>query len=618
MKCRRMATLILGPIAIACFVSTAFAVKPQVSKVEPPNWWRGMRMNKVQLMIYGENLTGVTARSNSPFVKVLRVLPIDNPDYAFVDLDISSKTPPGTYRLTLTTQGGSVDISYPVRKRPGSRNRYRGFDQRDVIYLITPDRFADGDTTNNSVEGFREGTNRENPVGRHGGDIQGIIDHLDYLRDLGVSAVWINPLLENNNEYASYHGYAATDLYRIDPRFGTNPLYERMVATAHKKGLKVILDHVNNHISIRHPWITDLPMPDWINGTVLNHQKTSHDKPSLNDIHTDSTVKQITTRGWFSESMPDLNQNNPFVSQYLIQNTIWWIESTGIDGIREDTYPYCEQRYLSTWARAVLDEYPHFNIVGEVWVGDPAFLAPYQKGSPLPKAFDTNLPSITDFAMMDAFVQVFGAQASIKVIHDCLAKDFLYADPTLLVTFVDNHDVRRIMYVTEGNVKRAKLALAILLTVRGIPELYYGTEIGMMGGKDHGTIRGEFRGGFPGDQNSAFSVDGRTTQENDMFTYLRQLLHIRKTHPILASGEFIHYPPVNEGYTYLRTNGRETYLVVVNNKAEQQTVSLENVRPHLGKAKALKSLLNGSITRLTDKPAIEVEGWTAGIYQTVE
>lgn len=615
---RRMTTSVFRYLAIVLFVYTAFAAKPLVSKVEPPNWWRGMRMNRVQLMFYGENLTGVTARSSSRYVKVVQTLAIDNPDYAFVDIEISPKTPPGSYRITLTTQGGKIDVSYPIHRRPNPGNRYRGFDQRDVIYLITPDRFADGDTSNNSIVGMREETNRENPLGRHGGDIQGIIDHLDYARDLGVSTIWINPLIENNNKFASYHGYAATDLYRIDPRFGSNQLYERMVAVAHKKGLKVILDHVSNHISINHPWITDLPTPDWINGTVLDHRKTSNDKTGLNDIHTDSTVRQITTRGWFAESMPDLNQNNPLVSQYLIQNTIWWIESSGIDGIREDTYPYCEQRYLSTWARAVLDEYPHFNIVGEVWVGDPAFLAPYQKGSPLPKAYDTNLPCITDFALMDSFVGLFGAQASIRVIHDCLAKDFLYADPTQLVTFVDNHDVRRIMYVTEGNVKRTKLALAILLTVRGIPELYYGTEIGMMGGKDHGTIRGEFRGGFPGDQNSAFTVDGRTTQENDVFTYVRQLLHIRKNYPVLASGEFIHYPPVNEGYVYLRAKGKEKILIVVNNRAEQQTVSLANVRPRLGKAKALKNLLNGSITRLIEDPAVDVEGWTAGIYVMVE
>ncbi len=605
-------------VAIVTLVSTAFALKPAVSRVEPPNWWRGMRMNRIQLMMYGENLAGATVRSSSRHVKIIGTHQLDNPDYAFVDLELSPKIPPGNYKLTLSTPGGSVDVSYPILKRANAATRYRGFDQRDVIYLITPDRFADGDTSNNAVPGMREGINREDPLGRHGGDIQGIIDHLDYLRDLGVTALWINPLIENNNEHSSYHGYAATDLYRIDPRFGTNRLYERMVATAHKKGLKVILDHVNNHISINHPWITDLPTPDWINGTVLNHKKTSHDKSVLNDLHTDSTIKQITTRGWFAESMPDLNQNNPLVSDYLIQNTIWWIESSGIDGIREDTYPYCEQGFLSQWGIAILEEYPRFNIVGEVWVGDPAFLAPYQKGSLLRKPFDTNLPTITDFALMDSFVAVFGAKASIRVLHDCLAKDFLYADPTHLVTFVDNHDVRRIMYVTEGSVQRTKLALAMLLTIRGIPELYYGTEIGLMGGKDHGTIRGEFRGGFPGDQNSAFTADGRTTQENEIFTYLRQLLHVRKTYPVLASGEFVHYPPVNEGYVYLRTRGKESLLIVVNNKAEQQTISLAQVRPRLGNARAIKNLLTGSITRLIDDPAVEVEGWTAGIFEPVK
>ena len=603
---------------VALSVSSGIAAEPKVTKFEPPNWWRGMKTNRIQLMVYGEDLAGAEARSSSRFVKVIRTIPVDNPDYAFVEIEISPKTPPGSYHLTLTTPGGSVDLSYPIRKRALAGKRYQGFDQRDVLYLITPDRFADGDTTNDTVEGMREGMNRDNPLGRHGGDIQGIIDHLDYLNNLGVTALWINPLVENDNDRSSYHGYATTDLYRIDPRFGTNQLYDRLVTIAHRKGLKIILDHVNNHISINHPWIRDLPTPDWINGTVLDHQKTSHEKPSLTDTHTDSTIKQITTRGWFAENMPDLNQNNLLVSQYLIQNTIWWIESSGIDGIREDTYPYCSQRFLSVWARTIIDEYPRFNIVGEVWVGDPAFLAPYQKGSPFPKAFDTNLPSITDFALMDAFVQVFGGHAGIKVIHDCLAQDFLYADPTRLVTFVDNHDVRRIMYVTEGNVKRTKLALAILLTARGIPELYYGTEIGMMGGKDHGTIRSEFRGGFPGDQNNAFTTDGRTTQENDIFTFVRELLHIRKSHPALATGDFIHYPPVNEAYVYVRTKGKEKILVAVNNKGEQQSISLANVRPRLGKAKSLKNLFNGALTRLTETPAVEVEGWTACVYEVVE
>jgi glycosidase len=294
-----------------------------------------------------------------------------------------------------------------------------------------------------------------------------MIDRLGYLADLGVTALWVTPLVENNMPQASYHGYAVTDFFRIDPRFGTNALYEEFVREAHRRGLKVIMDHVSNHVGLAHPWMKNLPSADWLNGSAANHQRATHSKVELTDIHGDSSFRASATLGWFADHMPDLNQHTSFVSRYLIQNTLWWIESTGIDGIREDTYPYADGRYLAEWARAILAEYPDFNIVGEVWVGDPAILATYQHGSPLARSFDTRLPALTDFALYDAFTTVFGARGSIRAIYDCLAKDHLYTDPSNLMIFVDNHDVRRILSVTQGDPRRALLALKILLTTRG-------------------------------------------------------------------------------------------------------------------------------------------------------
>ncbi|HMK38029.1 MAG TPA: alpha-amylase family glycosyl hydrolase, partial [Bacteroidota bacterium] len=510
-----------------------------VSKVEPPNWWTGMRMNQIQLMITGENLSGITARSRSPQVRVTRIYRTPNPSYAFVDIEIARDALEGFHLLTLYNGQDSLALSYPVLKRKPPAGRYQGFDAADVVYLITPDRFANGDTTNDESPGMTEGRNSSNPSGRHGGDLQGIIDHLDYLADLGVGALWLNPLVENNAPALSYHGYGATDFYRIDPRFGTNAQYEEFVAQAHRRGLRVIMDHVSNHIGINHPWMKNLPSADWLNGSVANHQRTAHWKMELADIHSDSSIRTNTTQGWFVDNMPDLNQRNSFVSHYLIENTLWWIESAGLDGIREDTYSYVEQKFLTEWANAIAREYHALTLVGEVWIGDPVFLATYQRKTRMPVSMETGLASVTDFALYDAMTQAFGAKGSVRLIFDCLSKDFLYPDPGNLLTFLDNHDVRRIMYVTQGDAKRTLLALTMLLTLRGIPEILYGTELGMMGGREHGTIRADFPGGFPGDSLNAFEAKGRSAKDQEFFTTVRQLFHLRRERKSLSYGTMI-------------------------------------------------------------------------------
>ncbi len=573
-----------------------------------------MTLDTVQLMLYGEHLDNISVKTTANGVLIKRVHRVANPSYAFIDVAISRRANPGEHVIRLENTSGSTDIRFLLYKREKPEGRYQGFNPGDVIYLITPDRFANGDTTNDSVLDLIDRRNRAEPYGRHGGDIQGIIEKLDYLNDLGVTALWMNPMVEDNASLASYHGYAATDLYRIDQRLGTNELYKKLVSEAHGRGLKIIMDHVNNHISINHPWIKNLPVPDWLNGTVEEHPKAFHSKIELSDIHTDSIIKDRATHGWFTDYMPDLNQTNPFVATYLTQNTIWWIESTGLDGIREDTYPYIDPAFRAAWCDAVMKEYPHFNIVGEAWIQDPEYLAPYQKGSYFPKKFDPNLPSITDFGLFDAFNRAFADSAGISGVFDCLTKDFLYPDPDNLVTFLDNHDITRIMYRVKGNARRFKLALTLLLTTRGIPQILYGTEIGMMGGKDHGTLRADFPGGFPGDSRTAFTEQGRTNEENDIFNFTKELLAMRKGYKALSRGRLIHFKPQKEVYVYFRVLGDERIMVIINNSNARQEVDLTRFEHQLGGKRELLDLRSGRALDLVPWMSVKVEAQEAGVF----
>lgn len=587
--------------------------QPVIHKVEPPNWWIGLKTDTVQLMVYGSDLSGVEAGFDKRGLTAVRVHESGNSSYCFVDVYIPPDARARSYSLVLTKEKWVAEFPFPLLQRDSVAGKHQGFGPEDVIYLITPDRFANGDPENDSVPGLSEQVDRSQPYGRHGGDIQGMIDRLGYLRDLGVTAIWPNPLVENRGK-TSYHGYAATDLYRIDPRFGTNELSRTFVHEAHRNGLKVIMDHVNNHIGIMHPWLENLPTGDWLNGSVASHQKSYHGKAELTDIYSDPVTKSKATHGWFTDYMPDLNQRNPFVRNYLIQSTIWWIEYSGIDGIREDTYPYIDHRFAAEWCAAIKREYPSFNIVGEVWIQDPTYLAPYQAGSCFPKQFDTNLPTLTDFGLFDAFMRVFAGNESIGAIHGALTKDFLYPDPSVLVTFLDNHDIRRIMYHLNGNVQRLKLALTILLTTRGIPQLLYGTEIGMIGGKDHGTLRADFPGGFPGDDRDAFTREGRTAEENNIFDFTSRLLRLRKDYRSLTNGTLVHFTPQDEVYVYFRKTPGERIMVVVNNNPNERAVPLEPFAHQLEGASGLRSLMEGGEQRLGSRSEVTISGFTAGIF----
>jgi neopullulanase len=587
-----MRRTILLVSAIVVLLRSGFAGPPSITRVDPPNWWTGMKHNAIQLLCYGNDLRNLSVAVNSRSITVTKVTSY-TPTYAFVEITIDPKAAAGNYEFTLTNESGSTSITYGLKKRQPATGRFQGFDATDVIYLITPDRFANGDTTNDSVSGYPDTLHRSDPYGRHGGDLQGIIDHLSYLKDLGVTALWLNPLVENNGREASYHGYAATDLYRIDPRFGSNALYQRFVDEAHARGLKVIMDHVNNHIGINHPWIGNVPAPEWLNGSPEQHQKAFHSKVELTDIHSDSITKDHATLGWFTDAMPDLNQKSPRMARYLIENTLWWIESTGLDGIREDTYPYIDPQFRAAWCAALLREYPHFNIVGEVWIQDPVYLAPYQSGSFFPKSYDPVLPSLTDFGLFDAFARTFSDSGSIMPVFECLTKDFLYPHPGALVTFLDNHDIQRIMFRVKGDARRFALAMTLLLTTRGIPQILYGTEIGMVGGKDHGTLRADFPGGFPGDAHNAFDEMGRTPLQNDLFNLTKELLALRRSHAALSRGELRHFKPVRELYVYFRILGEERILIALNNSDSTRQVRISDFPAETSGATSLQDLRSG-------------------------
>ncbi len=598
-------------------VPFTFAQNIKVEKIEPPNWWIGMKWNKVQLMVYGSNLKNISANFENKELKVISVHNAESSSYSFIEIEIPPNLQPGLYKLNLKNKNSSYEITYPLLGRSSSKDRYQGFNQSDVIYLITPDRFADGDTSNNIIKGMINEYNINNPSGRHGGDIQGIINHLNYIKGLGVTAIWINPLVENNT-HISYHGYSATDFYKIYPRFGTFDLYKKLVNDAHSLGLKIIWDHVNNHISIDHPWMKDLPFKDWINGTVNHHQMTRHDKLAFADIHRDSSTIINTTKGWFTNEMPDLNQTNPYLSNYLIENTIWWIEATGIDGIREDTYPYSDQLFLSKWAKSILTEYPKFNIVGEVWTGDAVFLSSFQKNSFYPKKINSYLPSLTDYATYDTYTSFLKGTSNLSTIYEDYAKDFIYSNPNDLLTFIDNHDVPRALLQSNGNIKKFEMALMMLLTSRGIPEIYYGTEIGIEGGRDDGSIRADFPGGFPLDTRNAFTSNGRTKTENEIYNFVHHLLQLRKTYKSLSIGTLIQFPPANDVFIYFKIYKDEKMMVVLNNNNSKMSVDLHSVNDQLTGREKLKDLLTGKIISLNDNTNLKVDEYSCNLFQLLK
>ncbi len=597
-----MKNIFLIFLLVGCI--SVFPQKIEIKKIEPANWWLGMKLNKIQLMIYGKELKNFKAKFDEPKIKILKTHELENTDYAFIDVEIPKNILSKNYKLKLQSGKNLTEIKFPILKRENSQQRFQGFNQSDIIYLIMPDRFANGDALNDSIQGYSDSMQKIPHQGRAGGDIQGIINKLDYLKDFGITSIWLTPVVENNT-FRSYHGYAATDFYKADPRLGTNELYKNFVEEAHRKNIKVILDHVANHCSDEHPWIKNLPMKNWFNGSLDNHLEANHNKMIFTDIHADSTIIKQVEQGWFVRSMPDLNQENIFVQNYIIQNTIWWVEFSGVDGIREDTYPYNNQKFMSKWAKAILNEYPTLNIVGEVWTGEADFLSTYQKNNPFKKP-NTFLPSVTDFALRDVLIRFVEGKDNTYNIFNVIAKDYLYTNANQLVTFVDNHDLPRLMYFAKGNIQKAKLAYDILFTTRGIPQIFYGSEIGMIGTDDHGSLRIPFPGGFPYDKRNAFNEKERTDYENNIFDHLKTLIQLRKNYKALTEGKLIHFPPVNDIYVYFRIYENEKVMIIINNNTQQMNVNLSSMINYVNRKNKLFDVRNNRELKIDEENKIKI------------
>ncbi len=602
---------------VSFFAITVSAQQLVVNKIEPPNWWSGMKLNRIQLMVYGSNLNDVSVNFNDPSIKVTRIHKIENPSYAFIDIEIPNKLPSGKYQLIFQKGKQKTSFTYSILKREKEKKRHQGFSNEDVIYLLMPDRFANGDTSNDSIVGYSDYMNKIKGQGRAGGDLQGVINKLDYIKDLGFTAIWLTPVVENNT-FRSYHGYSATDFYKVDPRLGSNELYKNLVEEAHKSGLKIILDHVANHCSDNHPWIKNLPTKRWFNGSLENHLDANHNKMVFTDLYADSATIKHVERGWFVRSMPDLNQENPFVANYIIQNTIWWMEYAGIDGIREDTYPYNNQKFISRWAKTLLNEYPTTKIVGEVWTGEADFLSTYQSNSIYRNKINTYLSSVTDFPLRDVLVKFLQGQNNLYNLYNLFAKDFLYKEPSQLVTFVDNHDVGRAMYFANGNIDKVKIAYTILLTTRGIPQIFYGSEIGMAGTEDHGALRMPFPGGFPNDERNAFIFEGRTKDENELFGFIKELLHLRKSYPALAKGKMTHFPPENDVYTYFKTLRNEKMMIVINNNRTAMEIDMRPMKNMITEKNNIINIKTNEKYSISTEMKLKISPLSAEIFKVLE
>ena len=585
---------------------------PKIDRVEPPNWWTGMKWNQVQLLVTGKNLGNAKFSCSSNQLLVNKVATSENGHYAFVNVHIPDQLLAGDYAINVTNDDSTVEFTFPILKRKLSSDRHAGFGTEDVIYLITPDRFANGNQENDRT-GNLDDFDPSQHGKRHGGDLQGIISQLDYLRDLGITTIWLNPILENSGR-SSYHGYATTDLYRVDPRFGSNQEYQTLVEEAHQRGLKVIFDHVSNHIGIKHPWTQDPPTPDWFNGSVAQHHRQKHYLHAVSDPHAAANSSELLKTFWFVDGMPDLNQKNEFLANYLIQNTLWWIEFSGMDGIREDTYPYNDQPFMASWAKAILDEYPNFNIVGEIWSNHSAYISLFQAGSKMPLAMKTHLPALMDFPLMMSWRNFLEGKGTLRDVYEIYAKDFVYADLKNLVVFLDNHDISRAIFLAKDDAARVKLATTVLLFARGIPQILYGSEIGMLGGPSHVELRADFPGGFPGHSQSAFKASGRTQRQAAFYDYHQKLLQLRKSYPALSQGKMIHFQPNSNVYKILNIHEYQKILILANGTEAETTPDLTELKPYLADAFRLKNLLSDEEIEWTETSRISVPAMTAAVY----
>jgi glycosidase len=588
----------------------------KLNRVEPANWWTGMKDKSLQLMVHGKNIGTTTPIFPKGEIEIVKTHKVENNNYLFIDLIVNSNVKPGNYKLQFIENEKVVaEYDYELREKSDIK---RGFSAADLIYLVMPDRFANGTPENDSHPDMIEKADRNNPNGRHGGDLQGIINHLDYLKDLGMTTLWLNPFFENNMDDYSYHGYAITDFYNTDARFGDNNLYKKLVDESHKKGMKVIMDVVVNHCGINHWWMKDLPTKDWIN----SHKKfqTNYRGSVIADPHASKFDRNQFSSGWFVETMPDLNQNNKFLAKYLIQNMIWWIEFSGIDGLRMDTQPYAEKDFVAKYAQSIRAEYPEFTILGETWLQKVALTAYFQENSPVSRGYNSHIPTNTDFplyyAIKDGLNQEDGWTSGLAQIYYVLARDFLYNDPFQNVIFIDNHDLDRFYSSVGEDMRKYKMGLGILLTMRGIPMLYYGDEIAMTGLEHtgHGNIRKDFPGGWQEDERDAFTAEGRTETENEAFDFIRKIANWRQSSEAISKGGLTHFVPENNTYVYFRHTENEAVMIILNNHSEEsKTIDGKRFAEVLDNYKNGKDIITGD--NVTDKSTFNIKAKSIRIIE---
>ena len=580
---------------------SAAKVKTVIDRIDPTDWFVGLKNPTVQLMVYGKNIAAVqNVTTDYPGAVVDSVVRLDSPNYLLVYMNLR-EAQPGTMTLAFD----KLKVQYRLKQREKAGKDRHGFTNADVLYMLMPDRFAQGAGHNAQVKGMRAyKEDRTQPSLRHGGDLNGIREHLDYFLDLGVTALWLTPVLENDspdteNGFSTYHGYATTDYYRVDPRFGTNDDYRRLCDEAHRKGLKVVMDMIFNHSGFDHPWTKDMPAKDWLNTPEWltqkgKYQQTSYKLTPVVDPYASKVDLKETTEGWFVPSMPDLNQHNPHLMRYLIQNSIWWIETVGIDGIRMDTYPYAYADAMAQWMKELDEEYPNFNTVGETWVTEPAYTAAWQKDSRLDCGMPNSyLKTVMDFAFFDRLSKAKNEETDgwwegMNRIYGSFVYDYLYPNPSSVMAFIENHDTDR--FLGNGRDTLAlKQALALLLTVRRIPQLYYGTEVLMNGTKEvtDGNVRKDFPGGFPGDAHNAFTKEGRTQAENGMFNWLSRLLHWRKGNKTIVQGSQTQFIPYNGIYVIVRRSSAGTVMTVLNGTTKEAVLEVGRYAEVLDGSKSL-------------------------------
>lgn len=603
----------------------------KIDRIEPTNWFVGMKNPQVQLMVYGKNIRSAEVSTDYPGVRIDSLVRLDSPNYLLIYMNVKDAKA-GTMQLKFNGKGVKQTVPYTLNNRKMSGEQRVGFTNADVLYMLMPDRFASSGVDRSNMKGMKAYTiNRKEPSLRHGGDINGIRQHLDYFKELGVTALWFTPVLENNlpdgGKSSSYHGYATTDYYRVDPRFGSNDDYIQLIEEAHQKGLKVVMDMIFNHCGFEHPWVSDMPSHDWLNTpewlapeNQANNKKTKtidgaahvNDKylqtsykltPVLDPYASEIDLKE-TVDGWFVPSMPDLNQRNSHLMTYLIQNSEWWIETAGIDGIRMDTYPYADRTAMAHWMEVLNDEYPNFNTVGETWVTEPAYTAAWQKDSKL-STQNSNLKTVMDFAFFDRInagknEETDGWWNGFNRVYNSLCYDYLYNDPSYVMAFIENHDTDR--FLGEGQDTLAlKQALALLLTINRIPQLYYGTEVLMNGTKKQtdGYVRCDFPGGFPGDAQNAFTKEGRTKEQNQMFNWLSRLLHWRQGNKLITEGKQTQFMPVDGVYVVARTLNGKAVLTVLNGTSHQKKMHPARYAEIIKEATTATNILTGRNIDLT-------------------